>query len=176
MTKQHTEHRQCPFDDEIMRYDYQKHRYVLTEHGVLTELGENLDVLLNSTGDANPSTLAERILKRVSQTVYLYIYRDSANEQWLEYILAKYPPLRERVKEMLQAQLLYMLENGDIGLYSGVNIAKGQAMEIESLRGRARIAPEVEDLALQDIPGLGYCLKYVGFLPCVSCELYRQGY
>lgn len=165
-----------PFDDEIIQYDYKAHRYVLTERGVLSELGENLDVILNSEGDANPSTLAERFLRRVSQVVYMYIYRDSMNEQWLEYILAKYPPLRDKIREMLQAQMLYMLENGDIGLYSGVNIAKGQAMEIESLRGRARVAPEVEDIALQTIPELGYCLKYVGFLPGVPCELYREGY
>lgn len=165
-----------PFDDQIMRYDYNSHRYVLTENGVLTELGENLQLILNATGDANPSKLAERILKRVSQTVYMYLYRDTANEQWLEYILATYPPLRDRVKEMLQSQLLYMLMNGDIGLYSGVNVAKGQIMDIDKLRDRARIAPEVEDLAMQFIPGLGYCLKYVGFLPPVPCDRYRVGY
>ena len=168
---------QCfPHDDDIMKYDYNAHRYVLTEQGVLSELSENLDLILNATGDANPSTLAERVLKRVSQTVYMYIYRDTANEDWLEYILATYPPLRERVKEMLQAQLLYMLMNGDIGLYSGVNVAKGQIMDIDKLRDRARIAPEVEDLALQSIQGLGYCLKFVGFLPCVPCGRYRVGY
>lgn len=165
-----------PRDDEIMKYDYTMHRYVLTEQGVLTELGENLDVILNATGDADSSTLAQRILKRVSQTVYMYIYRDTANEEWLEYILATYPPLRNRVKEMLQAQLLYMLMNGDLGLYSGVNVAKGQIMDIDKLRDRARVAPEVEDLALQTIPELGYCLKYVGFLPSVPCGMYRVGY
>lgn len=165
-----------PYDDEVMRYDYNAHRYLLTEQGVLTELGENLNLILNATADANPSTLAERILKRVSQTVYMYLYRDTANEQWLEYILAKHPPLRERVKEMLQAQLLYMLMNGDLGLYSGVNVAKAQVADINALRGRARMAPEVEDVALQTIPGLGYCLKYTGFLPPVPCELYQVGY
>lgn len=165
-----------PFNDDIMIYDYKKHRYVLTSNGVLSELGINLDLVLNHTGDANPSTLAERVLRRVSQTVYMYLYRDTANEQWLEYILATYPPLREWVQEMLQAQVLYMLANGDIGLYSGVNVAKGQAMDIESLRGRSRIAPEVEDLAMKTIPGLGYCLKYMGVLPCVPCGCYRRGY
>ncbi|MCH5165645.1 MAG: hypothetical protein J1G01_04520 [Clostridiales bacterium] len=165
-----------PYDDEIMKYDYNAHRYVLTEQGVLTELGENLGIILNATGDANSSTLAERILKRVSHTVYMYLFRDSQGEAWLEYILAKHPPLRDRVKEMLQAQLLYMLMNGDIGLYSGVNVAKGQIMDIDKLRDRARIAPEVEDIALQTIPGLGYCLKYVGALPCVPYGCYHEGY
>lgn len=165
-----------PRDDGIMTYDMATHRYVLTERGVLTELGEDLDLILNATGDANPSTLASRFLRRVSQTVYTYLYRDTMNEQWLEYILAKYPPLRDTVKEMLQAQLLYMLMNGDIGLMSGVNVAKGQAMDIDALRGRSRIAPEVEDLAMRTISGLGYCLKYAGALPCVPSQLYRQGY
>ncbi len=168
--------KQYPHDDEIMRYDYNAHRYVLTENGVLSELGENLQVILNATGDVNPSTLAARFLKRVSQTVYSWLYRDSMNEAWIEYLLAKYPPLRDAIKEMLQAQLMYMLTNGDIGLYSGVNVAKGQIMDIDALRGRARIAPEVEDISTQIIPELGYCLKYAGVLPCVPrCE-YRRGY
>lgn len=165
-----------PFDDGSMIYDYNVHRYILTESGVETELGEDLKLILNATGDANPSSLAERFLRRVSQTVYMYIYRDSANEEWLEYILAVHPSLRAVVKEMLQAQLMYMLMNGDIGLFSGVNVAKGQLMDINALRDRARIAPEVEDLALRTIPQLGYCLKYAGFLPNVPCELYRVGY
>lgn len=165
-----------PQDDEIMTYDYNVHRYVLTERGVERELGENLDLILNTAGDANPSTLAERILKRVSQTVYRYIYRDTQGEAWLEYILAKHPPLRDRIKEMLQAQLMYMLENGDISLYSGVNFARGQIMDVNALRDRAVVAPDVEYLANETVEGLGYSLKYLGALPCVPCELYRRGY
>lgn len=165
-----------PYDDEIMRYDYNTHRYVLTERGVLSELGENLDLILNATGDANPSSLAERFLKRVSQVVYTTLYRNSQGEEFLEYILATYPQLRARVKEMLQAQTLYMLMNGDIGLMSGVNVAKGQAMDIDALRGRARIAPEVEDLSNAVIPGMGFSLSYLGALPGVPCGAYRRGY
>ncbi len=165
-----------PFDDGVMKYDYNMHRYVLTEQGVLRELGENLKVILNKSGDANPSTLAERFLNRVSQVVYTWLYKDSMNEAWIEYLLAKFPSLRPRIKEMLQAQTLYMLMNGDLGLMSGVNVAKGQAMDINALRGRARIAPEVEDLSKQIIPELGYCLKYAGALPCVPNGAYRRGY
>lgn len=169
-------YRKYPCDDQIMEYDLNTHRYVLTKNGVLSELGENLDLILNATGDAEPSTLAARFLRRVSQVVYSYLYRYTQSEAWLEYILATYPPLRARVKEMLQAQTLYMLANGDIGLMSGVNVAKGHAMDINALRGRARVAPEVEDLAGQFVPGLGYALNYAGELPCVPCELYRRGY
>ncbi len=165
-----------PFDDGVMKYDYNAHRYVLTDDGVLRELGENLKVILNASGDANPSTLAERFLYRVSQVVYSSLYRDTQGEAFIEYILATYPPLRPRIKEMLQAQTLYMLMNGDLGLMSGVNVAKGQAMDINALRGRARIAPEVEQLAGEVIPGMGFRLNYLGALPCVPNGAYRRGY
>ena len=165
-----------PHDDEIMTYDYQNHRYVLTKDGVLNVLGENLDIILNADGDANPSTLADRVLRRVSQTVYMWLYRGSMNRDWLEYILATYPPLRDSVREMLQAQLIYVLNNGFIGDYSGVNIAKGHTIDINWLRDRVRVSPEVEDIANQFIPGLGYSLKYCGMLPCVPRECYHRGY
>lgn len=165
-----------PFDDQIMQYDYTSHRYVLTEKGVESELGVNLNLTLNPSLDANPTTLVMRTLKRVSQDVYAYLYRDSMSPQWLEYILATYAPLRDDVKEMLQAQLLYTLENGFVADYSGVNVARGQAMDINVLRGRARIAPQVEDIANRTVQGLGYCLKFLGQLPCVPCEAYRRGY
>lgn len=165
-----------PLSDGLMTYDYINHRYVLTKSGVLSQLGEDLEVILNDAGDANNTSLANRVLAKVSQTVYLYLYKDSMNSDWLEFILAVHPPLREWVREMLQAQLLYVLQNGFVSDYSGVNIARGQAMDINTLRGRARISPEVEDIAMRSIPGLGYCLKYLGALPSVPCYAYHRGY
>lgn len=170
------ENKKYPHKDEIMDYDYVNHRYVLTKKGVLEQLGEDLDVILNSTGDVDPSTLADRVLRRVSQTVYLYIYKDSMGRDFLEYILATYPPLREWVREMLQAQLTYVLINGFVSDYSGVNIAKGHTIDPTYLRDRARIAPEVEEIAMQTVPGLGVCLKYLGAFPCVPCGCYHKGY
>ena len=170
------EKKSYPNDDEIMKYDYINHRYVLIAKDVFDELGINLDNVLNTEGDANPSSLGNRVLAKVSQTVYSWLYRDSQNSSWLEFILAVYPPLRAWVREMLQAQLLYVLQNGFIADYSGVNVGRGQAIDINALRGRARIAPEVEDIAMRRIPGLGYCLKYLGALPCVPCDKYHRGY
>lgn len=165
-----------PVSDNYMVYDYETHRYVLTEKGVLSELGENLQVILDTGGDANPSTLVNRFLKKISQTVYLYLYRDSMNPDWTEYILATYPALRPWIKEMLLAQTLYTLENGFVNDYSGVNIAKGHTIDIEWLRGRAKIADEVEEIANRFIPGLGYSLKYCGALPSVPACRYHKEY
>lgn len=165
-----------PQDDDVMIYDKTVHRYVLTKEGVLTHLGILLEETLNTTGDANPSTLPDRILRRVSQEVYLYIYQFGMNSAWIEFLLACYPPLRDTVREMLQEQLLYVLTNGFVSDYAGINIARGNVVEIEKIRGRAHIAPQVEQLADQFIPELGYTLTYRGQLPCVPCEIYHKGY
>lgn len=165
-----------PFSDGDMKYDERSHRYVLTTDCVLRELGVDLTLQLDMSGDANTSTLPDRLLQRVSQSVYLWLYRDSMNPDWLEYILATYPPLRERVKEMLLAQTLYVLNNNFIGDFSGVNIARGTSIDINWLRGRAKIADEVEEIANQFIPGLGYSLKYAGALPYVPRDCYHRGY
>ena len=82
------EEKTYPYDDELMTYDYINHRYVLTKKGVESQLGIKLDTTLNTEGDANPSTLADRILAKVSQTVYSWLYRDSMNSSYIEFILA----------------------------------------------------------------------------------------
>lgn len=165
-----------PYDDEIMKYDYVNHRYVLTQEGVLEQLGYNLQVLLDNGSPADPSVLAGRVLRKVSQSVYFYLYEGTMNQQWLEYILATYPPLRDWVREMLQAQLEYVIDNNFINDFSGINIAKGRTVDLNWLRDRVKVADQVDQLARQFIPGLGYCLKYAGQLPCVPCECYHRGY
>ncbi len=170
------EDKKYPYDDEIMTYDYKTHRYVLTKQGVFTELGEDLDVILDNTLVADVTKKSQRVLDKVSQSVYFYLYQDAMNRDWLEYILATYPPLRDWVKQMLQAQLEYVLENNFVNDFSGVNIAKGHTIDINWLRGRVKVADQVEQIANQFVPGLGYCLKYCGQLPNVPCGLYHRGY
>lgn len=170
------DNKKFPFDDEIMQYDYVNHRYMLTQEGVLEQLGYNLEVLLDNGSPTDPSMRADRLLRKVSQSVYFYLYEDTMNQQWLEYILATYPPLREWVREMLQAQLEYVLENNFVNDFSGVNIAKGHTIDINWLRGRVKVADQVEQIANQFVPGIGYCLKYCGQLPNVPCGLYHRGY
>lgn len=170
------DNKKFPYDDEIMKYDYKNHRYVLTQEGVFEQLGYNLEVLLDNGSPIDSHTRADRLLQKVSQSVYFYLYEDTMSQAWLEYILATYPPLREWVREMLQAQLEYVLDNNFVNDFSGVNIAKGRTVDVNWLRDRVKVADQVDQLARQFIPGLGYCLKYAGQLPCVPCECYRRGY
>lgn len=165
----------CPYDDQAMRYDLLKHRYVLTENYAYTVLGIPTDTL-TSDGDNNNSVTWQRFLKRVADDVYNYIYRDSQNHFWLEYLLATYAPLRPCIQELLTSQLEYSMQNGILTSFSGVNLKNGTVMKPEELRGRVIVSPTVEMLAEQKIQGLGYSLKYMGSLPDVPSDCFRKEY
>ena len=163
-----------PLSDDLMFNDYTRHRYVLTEKAVLDELGIDLKMELNSTGDANPGTLPQRWLVRVSNAIYHWIYEQGMSNAIQEYLLAKYPPLRERVYRALLEQVLYNLENGFLGNYSGVNVVKNTTIDFDYLRGDLRIAAGAVDELTQILP-CGFSIVYrgnMGYLPCN----YREGY
>lgn len=101
-----------------MIYDYTHHRYVLTEKAVLQELGVNLQTYLDQSGDANPSTMAQRIAKMISAHFYAWVYAHTTNKRYVEYLLAKYPPCREIVRECLVNETYYALKNGDFWNYA----------------------------------------------------------
>lgn len=164
-----------PFDDEIMKYDYEGHRYVLDANGVLAAIGINLDTALNAAADRNAFTV-RNFLEEITDSVYEYIYEDSSNAEFLEWQLAINPGLRPIVKKMLLAQVKYTLDNNFTDAFSGVNIVKGTAMKLRDLRGAARIAPRVERLCRQDLVGFPFTLKTALMLPCVPACLYRKGY
>lgn len=162
-----------PYDDDIMKYDMAAHRYILTKSGVFQELGINLDLEIQRPGRSNT---ADRFLKKISDSVYSYIYEDSNSAEWLEFQLAKNSALRDIIKEMLLAQVEYILDNNFLDDYSGVNIQKGTAMRRQDLRGSMHVSATVERLCRQDIKGVSYPLKSVFMLPSVPLSLYREGY
>lgn len=165
-----------PYDDSNMRYDYILHRYVLTKEGVFELLGINLDTQFNQFEPNARQRRAERFLKKVTNTVYDYIYEGSWNSQYIEYVLATCPQCRQYVQEILVEQVDYVFENNFIQDFSGVNISKNSALKKEDLRGSMRVAKRVEDICRQDIRGLGFALKTVLPLPGVPYGLYRKGY
>lgn len=107
-----------PYNDETMEYDYTLHGYVLTKKGVLDFLNTNLDTYLDATGDSDPSTLGEKVLRKISRHVYSWIYAHTPNEDFIERVLATYPPARERIREVLIAEVDYNLQNGTFWNYA----------------------------------------------------------
>lgn len=152
-----------PYDDELMIYNRTMHQYELTSKGVFQALGINLDADVdNESETANQSSEAIRLLKKVSRTVYNYLYAECMNPSWQCFDLATLPFLRQYVYEMLVAQLEYMLDNGDPAAKSGINVATGHWIDTDILRGRARYAPDLVLMGDRFLPELGRALKYVG--------------
>lgn len=153
-----------PYNDDDMKYDMQKHIYVLTEQCVKSELGVELDLYLDTSGDVNPSTIPERILKRISQHFYRYIYAHTQNKAYIEYLLAKYPPCREIVKECLLNEVYYQLRNGDF--FNSVD---------SNVPWELSVSPDSRSLISEPLPN-GVKLIYSGGVVPYGRFAYREGY
>ena len=108
-----------PYDDTNMVYDHERHIYVLTIEGVRDLLGTDLATYLDPTGDFNPSTMGQRVLRMISQHLYAWIYaHNPANTRFIEWLLAKYAPARQVIQDCLVNETYYALKNGDFWNYA----------------------------------------------------------
>jgi hypothetical protein len=165
-----------PFNDDSMEYEKSIHGYVLTPQAVLRELGIDLAAAGNIVGSANPSAYISRKLRENSRTVYRYLKENSIDTQLWARVLAKAPSVRDMIKEMLLGQIEYEYSTGYSAIMSGINPTTGAIMDITAIRGRAKIAPIVEELANDEIvPEIGVCLRYIGHLNFLSFPQWLQG-
>lgn len=159
-----------PINDEYMKYDFRNHRYVLTEKAIFEEVGVNLNDITSCITDK------KIFLKRVSSDVYSYIKGNSRSPEYIEYILAVDTDLRPMVQEMLISQAEYVLLNGAVSAFSGINLSKGTAVEINKLRDERKVSDTVSVEANKILPGYGFCLKYAGALPSLDRSKRYKGY
>ena len=154
-----------PYSDANMTYDPTLHGYVLTIEGVRQLLGTDLSTYLDSTGDFNPSTMGQRILRMISQHTYAWIYAHNNNQRFIEWLLAKYPPAREIIQECLVNEVYYALKNGDFWNYADSEIPFDRKVS------------ETTRLMLENPLPNGVSVLYQGPLPYViSKEAYRADY
>lgn len=135
-----------PKNDSDMTYDFTNHRYVLTKSFLLKN-GQNLDELLDTTGDSNKSTLPLRLLQRASMLVYNHIYSFNHDVLSVEYHLAKNPELRRFIKEFLLEQVFYMLSNGDLSLEAGIDLIRLRALGASKIMA-AGMSAQVEKMIM----------------------------
>lgn len=160
-------------NDENMTYNLLTHRYELTEKAIFDAYGENLNTYFGDSPDVNTKTA---FLKDVSAQVYGWILGHSQSPDYIEYILAMDTTLRPLILQMLLAQAKYMLNGGNVAAFSGINLAKGQWIDTDKLRGNARVAVEVVDIASRILPGYNHALIYAGRLPHVVPSALYNGY
>lgn len=151
-----------PYSNNDMKYDYATHRYTLTPECVLRELGLDLGTEANVAGNANPSAFALQALNKISRQVYNYIYETASDTAEWEKLLAVTPSVRDKLKRMMLAQLEYVSNAGYAPNTSGINRTTGQMMDVNLLRGRVKVADEVEQIANQTVAEWGVCMRYLG--------------
>lgn len=133
-----------PYSDDHMVYDHRKHRYILTEAFVLHELNRNLPAILADSGEASDTLKeAKLLLDRVSKHIYDFVLSLTACPNARERSMAKDGYLRRYIMDAMAEQLIYVLTNGDLTAYTGINIDTGATIDPVRMR-QAQIAPMAE--------------------------------
>lgn len=132
-----------PYNDNLMIYDYDAHRYILNHEGS----GEHLNIAKAYGSIENIKTQ----LRSISRTIYNYIYlhSHSNNRDFLEYMLATEPSLRKVLYEAMLSQVIADVESGvdSVKNQATINFENGQAMERTGVFG-AMLSPEAQGIIM----------------------------
>lgn len=148
-----------PYDDEYMKYDYDEHRYILTEKAVLDKNNTSLIERLNYGGEVNKERVANIFLDEVSYLLYNEIYDYSTQPYIQEYMIAKCPSARNIIMNAMLKQVDYVLVNGFLNQYSGVDFKKNN--KLEGISGKF-IAPLAKSLLSRPLIETKVPLLYAG--------------
>lgn len=162
-----------PKSDELMTYDFDEHRYILTGKDVLDELGENLAVRLNKGRANNIENVVKNFLDMISSDVYDFIYTTNIKNKEQCYVIATTETGRKLIKRAMEQQVLYVLTNGDLNLFAGVDVRKGVVME--HFEDRA-ISPKAKRTLSNVIPEIGQSVLYSGYLRFKAPSYEEGGY
>jgi len=133
-----------PYNDDFMVYDLLLRQYKPTVSGIKDLLGYNLEVDTGSIEEAN------YFCTEASDIIYNHIYSYSGLRQidLKRYVIAKDGDLRELFRRVLYAQIRYMVRSGAnlLGDMHGVNVERGKALPISSLRGNIEVSSQAQKL------------------------------
>ena len=137
-----------PYSDDHMIYDTDDHRYKLTEAYVVQRMNRNLSEILAVNGGASDTANeAGILLDRVSRQIYAFCLRATPTPYKREQMMALDPAKRVAIRDAMAEQLVYILNNGDLSAYTGVNIETGATIDPARMRA-AEIAPLARDVLL----------------------------
>lgn len=141
-----------PLTDNFMVYDYDSHRYVLTEKDVSENLGVNISARIK-----NPTAI-KALLEQVSTQVYGFIHDYNANNDYQDFVLAVTESGRKIIKKAMEEQLKYVLTVGDLTRSTD---EKKRAMWFDMTAKRELLKPILE---------LGCSILYTGCLPKIQAS------
>lgn len=137
-----------PYSDDHMIYDTADHRYRLTELYVLQRMNRNLSAILADHGGASDTANeAGVLLDRISRQIYAYCLRCTPTPYKREQVMATDHAKRVAIRDAMAEQLVYVLTNGDLSAYTGVNLDTGATIDPNRMR-LAEIAPLARDILM----------------------------
>lgn len=136
------------YSDNYLSYDMLRHRYVLTEKYVEEKMNVSLSEILDTSGNVlDVSNMSNILLSRVSMQIYNYIYNWTALKNECERRLALDETLRQPLMDAMAEQLIYIINNGDIASYAGINMSNGMVINQHDKR-LSEIAPIAKDIII----------------------------
>jgi len=133
-----------PTDTASMKYNYDKHKYVLDVAAFATLTGHDFVALEGSL------TKATDKMYQISRTIYNFIYKHTHYRDSMEYWLATESSLRPAIQEALEEQARYEAQMSPeyLKLQNGVNFLNGMQIPLERFRGEIVIAPDAYQILL----------------------------
>jgi len=157
------------YDDNLLKYDYDLHQYVLNADAASKYLGRDIYAEYQSQQIANAELINQ------SNQVYAFLYSRIAvgAERQVEYLIATGGKYRDAMFKALLGQCQYALESRgtDVPLQHGVLLSKGVVIPQEALRGSVQVSLATEQALSKS--GLLYCGAYKFTVPN---SVYRVGY
>jgi hypothetical protein len=141
-----------PYSDEYMTYDYENHRYMLTEKAILDELGINLS-------ERSKNEAAKKaFLRLASNQIYNFIHSHNVNNVLQDYIIAKTAKGRKIIKEAMTSQFWLLANAGDLSILPD---ERQRALSIDM---------NAISVLEQSIPEIGCSILYTGNLPRICLK------
>lgn len=145
-----------PHNDDILQYDYNRHRYILTQDALYKYVGIDFNELPDEPGKL-PGDKAFIWANTSANEVYTYLRSNNYNPDWLMYELAVVPELRETLKDILLEQASYNKINGFLSHYSGLDAYKGKVIDPADLCD-ASVSCEVKRMTSVQLQCIGRAL------------------
>lgn len=125
-------------NDTYMVYDYDIHNYTFTNKLIQDKLNENLELKLGGTLQAN--IFREDVMNFIKDFIVDYgiSYNKKETRQQIEWLIAdNFDGEREALQRAYVEFIRYAFnDEGDmLGIQTGLNVIKGQVVDVEKLRG-----------------------------------------
>lgn len=168
-----------PISDNAMVYDRALHMYVLQPQYVKQRTGVDLSLLINSPYVVDKTTAVNNLLSDISEQIYNYVYSyNHRYNDYQEYLMAKSPEARGLILNALLKQLAYIMRNGKIDEFAGINMSYTQnnaSLDLKDVRGERAIHPEAISILSRPIE-CGEKLLYTGNYILPNDLTYRVDY